>query len=187
MLLGLARGSGPDAIAGMRADAPPFLRPLLGVRRSTTVQASADQGREPWTDPHNADRRYTRVKVRLDALPALEAALGPGVAEALARTAAQVQEDAAALDALAEEQAPELAELAEGGIALPVDALAANPPALVQRLVRLAVEHEFGRTLTRTQTLEVARLVTDWHGQGPLDLPGVRVVRAGGRIEFTAA
>ena len=74
--------------------------------------------------------RFTRVKVRLDALPALEAALGPGVAEALARTAAQVQEDAAALDALAEEQAPELAELAEGGIALPVDALAANPPAL---------------------------------------------------------
>jgi len=187
VLLGLARGSGPDAIAGMRADAPPFIRPLLGVRRRTTVQACADQGRAAWTDPHNADRRYTRVKVRLDALPALEAALGPGVAEALARTAAQVQEDAAALDALAEEQAPELAELAEGGIALPVDALAANPPALVQRLVRLAVEHEFGRTLTRTQTLEVARLVTDWHGQGPLDLPGVRVVRAGGRIEFTAA
>ena len=187
VLLGLARGSGPDAIAGMRADAPPFLRPLLGVRRRTTVQACADQGRAAWADPQNGDRRFTRVRVRLDALPALEAALGPGVAEALARTAAQVQEDAAALDALAEEQAPELAELAEGGIALPVDALAANPPALVQRLMRLAVEHEFGLTLTRAQTLEVARLVTDWHGQGPLDLPGVRVVRAGGRIEFTAA
>ncbi|WP_297344158.1 tRNA lysidine(34) synthetase TilS [Amnibacterium sp.] len=186
VLLGLARGSGPDAIAGMRADAPPFVRPLLGLRRATTVQACADQGVEPWADPHNADRRFTRVRVRLDALPALEAALGPGVAVNLARTAAQLQEDAAALDLLAEEQAPELAELAEGGIALPVDALAANPPALAQRLIRLAVEHEFGRTLTRAQTLEVARLVTDWHGQGPLDLPGVRVVRAGGRLEFTA-
>jgi tRNA(Ile)-lysidine synthase len=170
----------------MRADAPPFVRPLLGLRRAVTEQACADQGRVPWTDPHNADRRYTRVKVRLDALPALEAALGPGVAEALARTAAQLQEDAAALDALADELAPELAELADGGIALPVDALAANPPALAQRLLRLAVEHEFGRTLTRAQTLEVARLVTHWHGQGPVDLPGIRVVRAGGRIEFTA-
>jgi len=187
VLLGLARGSGPDAVAGMRADAPPFVRPLLGVRRATTLQACADQGYEPWVDPHNADRRFTRVRLRLDGLPALEAALGPGVAVALARTAAQLQEDAAALDLLAEEQAPELAELADGGIALPVDALAANPPALAQRLIRLAVEHEFGRTLTRGQTLEVARLVTDWHGQGPLDLPGVRVVRAGGRIEFTAA
>jgi hypothetical protein len=35
-------------------------------------------------------------------------------------------------------------------------------------------------------TLEVARLVTDWHGQGPIDLPGVRARRAGGRIEFSA-
>jgi tRNA(Ile)-lysidine synthase len=187
VLLGLARGSGPDAVAGMRGDAPPFVRPLLGIRRATTMQACVDQGYEPWTDPHNADRRFTRVRVRLDALPALESALGPGVAVALARTAAQLQEDAAALDALAEEQAPELAELADGGIALPVDALAANPPALAQRLIRLAVEHEFGRTLSREQTLQIARLVTDWHGQGPLDLPGVRVVRAGGRIEFTAA
>jgi len=187
VLLGLARGSGPDAVAGMRTDSPPFVRPLLGVRRATTVQACADQGVAPWTDPHNADRRFTRVRVRLDALPALEAALGPGVPLALARTAAQLQEDAAALDSLAEEQAPELAELAEGGVALPVAALAANPPALAQRLIRLAVEQEFGRTLTRTQTLAVARLVTDWHGQGPLDLPGVRVVRADGRIEFTAA
>jgi tRNA(Ile)-lysidine synthase len=186
VLLGLARGSGPDAVAGMRLDAPPFVRPLLGVRRATTVLACTDQGREPWSDPYNADRRFTRVRVRLDALPALEAALGPGVAVALARTAAQLQEDAAALDLLAEEQAPELAELADGGIALPVEALAANPPALAQRLIRLAVEHEFGRTLSRAQTLEVARLVTEWHGQGPLDLPGVRVVRAAGRIEFTA-
>jgi tRNA(Ile)-lysidine synthase len=186
VLLGLARGSGPDAVAGMRTDSPPFVRPLLGVRRATTVQACADQGVRAWTDPHNADRRFTRVRIRLDALPALEAALGPGVPLALARTAAQLQEDAAALDHLAEEQAPELAELADGGIALPVDALAANPPALAQRLIRLAVEQEFGRTLTRAQTLEVARLVTDWHGQGPLDLPGVRVVRAVGRIEFTA-
>ncbi|HET6826345.1 MAG TPA: tRNA lysidine(34) synthetase, partial [Amnibacterium sp.] len=187
VLLGLARGSGPDAVAGMRVDAPPFVRPLLGVRRATTVQACTDQGITPWTDPHNADRRFARVRIRLDALPALEAALGPGVPLALARTAAQLQEDAAALDHLAEEQAPELAELADGGIALPVAALAANPPALAQRLIRLAVEQEFGRTLTRAQTIEVARLVTDWHGQGPLDLPGVRVVRADGRIEFTAA
>src|SRR5919202_685528 len=39
VLLGLARGSGPDAIAGMRADAPPWLRPLLALPRATTVQA----------------------------------------------------------------------------------------------------------------------------------------------------
>jgi tRNA(Ile)-lysidine synthase len=187
VLLGLARGSGPDALAGMRADAPPYLRPLLGVPRATTRQACADQGLEPWTDPHNADRRFARVRVRLDALPALEAALGPGVAAALARTAEQLREDAAALDALAEELAPELVELAEGGLALPADALAANPAGLAHRLVRLAVEGEFGVPLSRAQTLAVMRLATDWHGQGPVHLPGVIVERQRGRIVFRAA
>jgi tRNA(Ile)-lysidine synthase len=146
-----------------------------------------DQGLEPWDDPMNASSAYARVRVRREALPALEAALGPGIAEALARTADQVQEDAAALDAIVAELAPDLAELAEGGIALPVDALVANPPAIVHRLIRLAVEDEFGRTLTRAQTLAVARLVHEWHGQSGVDLPGVRVVRAGGRLEFTGA
>ena len=187
VLLGLGRGSGPDAIAGMRAVAAPYLRPLLAVRRADTVQACVDQGLEPWHDPMNASSASARVRVRLDALPALESAIGPGVAEALARTASQVQEDAEALDALAAELAPDLAELAEGGIALPVAALAANPRAIVHRLIRLAVEDEFGRTLSRSQTLAVARLVFDWHGQEGVDLPGVTVVRAGGRLEFTGA
>jgi tRNA(Ile)-lysidine synthase len=186
VLLGLARGSGPDALAGMRLEAPPYLRPLLGVRRATTRQACIDAGLDPHDDPHNADRRFTRVRVRQEALPALERALGPGVAEALARTADQVQEDAAALDALAAELAPEIAEHIEAGLALPVDALAVNPAALVHRLVRLAAEGEFGVTLTRAQTREVARLVSDWHGQGPVELPRLRVERLEGRLRFTA-
>ena len=43
-------------------------------------------GLRPWDDPHNADPAYARARVRHQALPALEAALGPGVAQALART-----------------------------------------------------------------------------------------------------
>ena len=78
--------------------------------------------------------------------------------------------------------------LAGAGIGgLPVEALAANPPAIVHRLIRLAVEDEFGRTLSRSQTLAVARLVHDWHGQEGVDLPGITVVRAGGRLEFTGS
>ena len=80
----------------------------------------------------------------------------------------------------------DLAEIAEGGISLPVAALAANPAALRQRIIRLVVAGEFHISLTRAHTLEVARLVTHWHGQGPLDLPGVRVDRKIGLIVFTA-
>ena len=57
-------------------------------------------GLRPWDDPHNRDPSYARARVRHQALPALEAALGPGIAEALARTAGQVR-DCEVLDDLA--------------------------------------------------------------------------------------
>jgi tRNA(Ile)-lysidine synthase len=184
VLLGLARGSGATSMQGMAPQAGLYRRPLLGIRRQTTVQACADAGLEPWIDPQNADPAFTRVRVRQTVMPVLEAELGPGVADALARTAEQLREDSDALDAFAAEVAEDLAEHAEAGISLPVAALASNPPALRQRLIRLAVHSEFGVSLTRAQTLEVARLVTDWHGQAGVDLPGVRVVRREGRLEF---
>ena len=187
VLLGLARGSGAASLRGMDAVAGLYRRPLLGIRRATTVQACADAGLTPWHDPHNADPAYTRVRVRQAVLPVLERELGPGIPEALARTAEQLREDSDALDHFAEEIAEDLAEHSEAGIALPVKALAANPAALRQRLIRLAVASEFHVSLSRAQTLEVARLVTDWHGQSGVDLPGVRVERRDGYLHFTAS
>src|SRR5208282_2881601 len=101
VLLGLSRGSGGRSLAGMPACRGPYRRPLLAVRRTATRAACAELGLEPWQDPHNSDFRFARARVRHQALPALEAALGPGVAEALARTASQLRTDAAYLDDLA--------------------------------------------------------------------------------------
>ena len=186
VLLGLARGSGATSLQGMEQVSGLYRRPLLGIRRSVTEQACVDAGLTAWNDPQNSDPAFTRVRVRSTVLPLLETELGPGVAEALARTAEQLREDADALDHFAEEIVEELADIAEAGISLPVSALASNPPALRQRLIRLAVQGEFHLSLSRQHTLEVARLVTDWHGQGPLDLPGLVVKREGGLIVFSA-
>lgn len=210
VLLGLARGSGAGSLQGMapvvRAEIrnpalpsalePPnsgphqhhlLVRPLLGIRRSTTEAFCADSGLEPWTDPHNADPAFTRVRVRDTVLPMLEEELGPGIALALARTAEQLREDESALDQFAEELIEDLAEHAEAGISLSVSGLLANPAALRQRIIRLAVSAEFGVPISRSQTLEVARLVTDWHGQGPVHLPGIRVKRHGHLLVFSSA
>lgn len=190
VLLGLARGSGGGSLQGMapesRLAGTPLLRPFLGVRRTVTRAACAAQHLEPWDDPHNDDRRYARVRVRTTVLPVLEAELGPGVAEALARTAEQLREDAAAFAEMIDETIEDIVEHAEAGISVSVAALAANPAALRHRIIRHVVSSEFGESLSRTQTLEVARLVTDWRGQGPIDLPGCRARRVGGRIEFAA-
>lgn len=198
VLLGLARGSGTSSLSGMApvsvasssegqgGASVTYLRPLLGIRRAQTLEFCTDSGLEPWQDPQNTDPKFARVRVREAVLPVLEAELGPGIAEALARTAEQAREDAEALDHFAQEQAEELADHAEAGLSLSVKGLASNPAALRQRIIRLAVAAEFGVSLSRAQTLEVARLVTDWHGQGVLHLPGVRVVRQGALIVFSA-
>jgi len=187
VLLGLARGSGAASLHGMAPEAGLYRRPLLGIRRTTTVQACADGGLQPWNDPHNDDPSYARVRVRRSVLPLLESELGPGVAEALARTADQLREDADALDHMADEVAEELVELEEAGVSLGVAALAANPAALRQRLIRLVAASEFHVSLSRAQTREVARLVTDWHGQKAIDLPGFTAERRGPRIHFISS
>jgi tRNA(Ile)-lysidine synthase len=185
VLLGLARGSGPGSLQGMLPDTGLLLRPFLGLRREATRAFCADSGLEHWDDPHNDDPAYTRVRVRQEVLPVLERELGPGVAEALARTAEQLREDDEALDGLALDWALELvSQTDDGAVALDVRGLAADPPALRQRIIRLVVSAEFGVSLTRAHTLAVAELITDWHGQGPLSLPGVRVVRQNGLLTF---
>ncbi|SEI14730.1 tRNA(Ile)-lysidine synthase [Leifsonia sp. CL147] len=185
VLLGLARGSGPSSLQGMLPDTGRLLRPFLGLRREQTRAFCTDSRLDPWEDPHNDDLSYTRVRARSVVLPILERELGPGVAEALARTAGQLREDAEALDGLALEWAQELVSQTEdGAVALDVRGLAADPAALRQRIIRLVVSAEFGVSLTRTHTLAVAALITDWHGQGPVDLPGVRVVRQNGLLTF---
>lgn len=191
VLLGLARGSGSGSLQGMAAasalsEGVRLLRPLLGVRRTTTRSACEAEGLVPWDDPHNGDPRFARARVRQRVLPVLETELGPGIAEALARTADQAREDAEAFAAMIDETIEDIVEHAEAGISVSVAALAANPAALRHRIIRTVVAAEFGQSLTRTQTLEVARLVTDWSGQGPLDLPGCSARRLGARLEFTA-
>ncbi|WP_309065951.1 tRNA lysidine(34) synthetase TilS [Microbacterium sp.] len=191
VLLGLARGSGATSLQGMAPvrddpDGTRWLRPLLAVRRQTTRAFCTASALEIWDDPHNTDPRFTRVRVRERVLPILEAELGPGVAEALARTAEQLREDAEAFDEIIHETIEDIVEHAEAGISVSAAALAANPAALRNRIIRLVVDSEFGVALTRAQTLEVARLVTDWSGQGPIDLPACTARRVGGRIVFTA-
>lgn len=133
VLLGLARGSGARSLAGMPSrlarGRARYLRPLLELDRATTRRACLAMGLDPWDDPHNDDPSFTRVRVRRDALPALEKALGPGVPEALARTAGMLREDADALDAWADRVVADLVVADPGpGAGEPVTAVTPEGP-----------------------------------------------------------
>jgi len=175
VLLGLGRGSGPRSIAGMRPLDGRYRRPFLGVRRTTTHAACAALGLTPWRDPHNVDPAYQRVRLRQEVLPLLDDVLHGGVAEALARTAALVQEDLDALDELAAAHRP--------GGELPIAELAQLPRAIRTRVLRAWVRVHAAEPLSAERTAELDALITTWHGQGPIDIPGgFEVVRASGRL-----
>jgi tRNA(Ile)-lysidine synthase len=180
VLLGLARGSGARSLAGMATARGRYRRPLLDLPREVVRAAAA--GHPTWDDPHNADPAYARARVRHDLLPALEKALGPGVPAALARTAAQLRADAEALDGWAAEA---YARADDGQGALAVDVLATLPAAVRTRVLRRAALRAGcpATDLAAGHVRELDRLVTDWHGQGPVDLPGrVRASRGRGML-----
>ncbi|HEX5252384.1 MAG TPA: tRNA lysidine(34) synthetase TilS [Mycobacterium sp.] len=162
VLLGLGRGSGVRSIAGMRPYDPPWCRPLLKVRRAVTHGACQELGLTPWQDPHNADRRFTRARLRSEVLPLLEDVLGGGVAEALARTATSLREDSELIDTLAARALPE----AEADAGLLVQALATLDAPVRRRVIRTWLLVGGATNLTDKQIRGVDALVTGWHGQG---------------------
>jgi tRNA(Ile)-lysidine synthase len=183
VLLGLARGSGARSLAGMAPTAGLLRRPLLEVPRSTTAAACIASGLRPWHDPHNDDPQYRRVRVRHEVLPVLEEALGPGVTEALARTAGLLRADADALDVLAADLAETAVQHAAGEVLCDVAVLEEEPPALRTRVLRQAALEAGCRAndLTAGHIAAVDALITDWRGQRWIDLPqAVKAVRKGG-------
>ena len=179
VLLGLGRGSGPRSISGMSPRDGIWRRPFLSLRRADTERICRAHGLTWWVDPHNTDRAYRRSRLRADVMPVLEAVLGGGVAEALARTADQVRADSALLDAQADE------------VTSPLDVatLAALPLPLRSRVLRrsaLAAGAD-AAALTASHLAELDRLVTDWHGQQRVELPGgVSCSRHGPSLSFAA-
>lgn len=192
VLLGLTRGSGATSLAGMSEITGIYRRPLLGIRRQDTVAACADQQLEPWNDPHNEDSAYTRVRIRTEIMPMLEDKLGPGVAEALARTAEQLRQDAVVFDALTAEMmptvlVPALGEPADSRRAvLEISQLEALPVAILYRVIRRCALEVFSVSLTAAHTTSIARLITHWHGQGEAHVPGIRVERQGTQLVMSS-
>lgn len=181
VLLGLGRGSGPRSVAGMRPVDPPWSRPLLGVRRAAAAAACAAESLSTWDDPQNADRRFTRVRLRREVMPLLEDVLSGGVAEALARTARLLRADLDALDALA---AAGTGRAADDPAALDTARLAELAPAVRGRVLRGWLRDGGVPAPTSAHLDALDALVTGWRGQGPVAVPGARVVRRHGRLHL---
>ena len=181
VLLGLARGSGTRSLAGMPARTlvagTLYLRPLLNLSREETETVCSAEGLEPWRDPSNLDTTLMRSRVRHEILPWLEERLGPGVSEALARTAAVLGADADHLDALAREAFDRaLVAPPNGGatprVALDCAAVQHAPEALRRRVLARACIAAGGETPTFERLSALERFALGHGAAGPLQMAG---------------
>ena len=181
VLLGLARGSGATSLQGMAAVAGPYLRPLLGIRRATTRQFCADAGLEPWDDPHNA-----RPPLRAGAGARAGAAGAGGRARPGHRRGARPHRRAAARGRRRprrDGRRDHRGDLRTGRgrhrrVGRRRWPRIRRPCASASSGTWSQSEFGVSPRTQRTRSPSLS-LVTDWHGQKPLDLPGVRVERSG--------
>lgn len=187
VLLRLARGSGSRSLSAMRevteiAGGAPLWRPLLELPRATLRASLAVYGVTAHEDPHNADPRFARSRVRGELMPQLVEVLGAGAVEGLTRSAELARQDADALDALA---AQLLADVQSAAGECELAGLAGQPVALVSRVLRLwlIAQGVPGDTLGFDQLRELVRLATDPAVRGPIRLAaGVEVEKQSGRL-----
>lgn len=183
VLLGLARGSGTRSLSGMAQRIDNYRRPLLSISRLQTEEACIEAGVKFWRDPHNQSMEFTRVRVREIVLPLMEKEIGPGIADALVRSAKLLRDDADALDQWADEVFAEL-----DPIELDVATLESLPRAIRTRVLRKAIylAGAPSGSLSADHIEPVESLVTAWKGQGPVSLPGgVTIARISGRLSLS--
>lgn len=183
VLLGLSRGSGSRSLSGMAARVDRYRRPLLSITRAQTEAACEEAGIKFWQDPHNQSMEFTRVRVREVVLPTMEKEIGPGISDALARSAKLLRDDADALDYLSDEIFSKLEPAS-----LEISKLESQPRAIRTRILRKAIYLAGAPqgSLSAEHIEPVEALITAWKGQGPISLPGgVTVARISGRLSLS--
>jgi len=183
VLLGLARGSGTRSLSGMAHHNGLYVRPLLEITRVQNENYCEEMKLQYWNDPHNENPDFSRVRVRNEALPVLEKSIGPGIADALARSAHLLRDDADALDHWAKREEIHL-DLSD----LDCANLESLPRAIRTRVIRAAIYAAGAPAgmVTLEHVSAVEALISAWSGQGALNLPGgVKVERISGRLSLS--
>lgn len=185
VLLRLARGGGPRALAGMAPSGPgPFVRPLLGLEREAIRTWLRDGGIDWRDDPSNRDERFDRNRLRRRVVPVL-ATVNPRAARHLVEAADRLRADADCLDELAAAHAAALTSDGVDGVVVLGPGLAALPAPLGRRVaLRALVRAGADRRRVGARHLDALLALAAKGGSGSLDLPcGIRAARRRGLVE----
>ncbi len=189
----IVRGTGLAGLAGMpvvRQLSPTtmLVRPLLGVRRREILRYLTEIGQDYRVDATNADRRFTRNRLRNELLPQLRSDFNSDVDSALVRLAQQASETNQFITAVAEQLVERAIVISAGQLRIDCQQLAVQPPLLVREACRLAWS-AVGWPLQNMgfdQWQQLHSLIASTATFGSLNLPhGIRAERRGDSVEIT--
>jgi len=145
VLLNLLRGAGPAGLSGMPPVRGKIIRPLLAITGAEAEAYARAEGISFRRDSSNADRRFTRNRVRHDLFPAL-AEIQPDVIGALGRVASIMREENAFLSSLVDQLLATIVVRDDRAARIALHDLQSVPAALQRRLLREVVAVIQGRT-----------------------------------------
>jgi tRNA(Ile)-lysidine synthase len=198
VLLGLVRGGGLEAVAGMPpvASLPPLglpaSRPLLETARSEVTAFNRVLRLRSRQDPTNRDPRFLRNRIRTEVLPLLERSLDRNIRATLARIAEHVRDDVDYLEAIASEHAKRITDVREDEVRLDPSGLAALPRPIAARVVRQALRLAGAMAGGWGSDAGAAHIagILDLAAGSPrrrLDLPGLVAERRSGYVRIARA
>ena len=184
MLMRLTRGSGAKSLSAMKEVSGKYLRPFLHIRKQVLVDALEKENISYWQDPANTNYKFLRAKVRHELMPKLIEVLGDSAIDSLDRTSGLLKEDNEALESIALESYEQLNK------ELKVQELEKLPTAIRKRVIKIAALNS-GVTpgpFSFEHIEAIDALVTNWRGQGNVDLPGfIQASRVDQTIRFISS
>lgn len=178
VLLRLAQGASTNSIASMRAIQGNIWRPLLNVRRSTLRGYLEDVGVSAVDDPHNYDRRFTRVRVREELIPLLLDVLGKDVVNSLSVTARLAAIDSDTLDVITDTRY----EIVVIDDEVNCERLQEELPAIQLRILYRWLGEIGSQRFGNEHVFAVLRLATENQLKGPLRVPGSEIQKVSGTL-----
>ncbi len=181
LLLKLMRGAGLTGLAGIYPQRGLLIRPVLETTRLELREYLRSRG-ETWVeDETNEDLDNPRNRVRHRVLPELDRAAGAATRPAIARAAGLIREDGQWLDEVAAGRFAALGVATADGMELDAATLAAEPPAIVRRVLLRAMRQAAGNREIGLDHVEAAMALLG-SGEGGVDVPGTRVELRRGKL-----
>lgn len=180
ILMNLFRGTGLTGLTGMEHIRGRIIRPLLSITRKEIEKYCEENSLGYRIDSSNLKGDYTRNRIRLDLIPAIEKSFGTDLTEALHRMSLLLKNDGSYLEAEAGKAFDSCLDgFAAGCVTLKLKELKQLHPALAGRVLRIAVSRIKGdlKGIESKHIEDMAALVDKSRTGSVIQLP--RGLRAG--------